>query len=184
MANMKRRAVRDPGFGRPVHPGEWLFRAFMQEYSVSQNALARAMGVSPRRVNEIVNGERRISGETALLLEDATGIAAWQWMTLQAEYELATARQAMLARPPRPSRPLRPLEETHEYSLETLARVDARNRQSQGPQEGIDSLEGQEWLDALEALEASEAGDAGNAGEALESSEPAVARGGGGQIRV
>ena len=114
----KRRAstirVRE-GLGHVVHPGEWLFQAFMREYSVTQNALARAMGISPRRVNEIVNGRRRITGETAVLLEDATGISAGQWMALQAEFELAIARQALASRPARPRVPLRELTQSDEY---------------------------------------------------------------------
>ena len=95
----------------PVHPGEWLFGAFLQEYDVSQNALARAMGVSARRVNEIVKGRRAITAESALLLEDATGIPATQWMALQAEYELALARREREVRPPRRTVPLPPMEE-------------------------------------------------------------------------
>ena len=103
-----------------THPGEWLFQGFMREYSVSQNALARAMGVSPRRVNEIVNGRRRITGETAVLLEEATGISARQWMAFQAEHELALAH-ANLARRPRTKTPLRELTESQEYDPDWLA---------------------------------------------------------------
>lgn len=106
--------VRYPTGSEVAHAGEWLFRAFMQEYSVSQNALARAMGVSPRRVNEIVNGHRRITAETALLLEDATGYPATMWMTLQAEYELAKARDARERRPPRKTVPLTSMDDVLE----------------------------------------------------------------------
>ena len=108
---MKYVRVRNAIGSKAVHPGEWLFRAFMQEYSVSQNALARAMGVSPRRVNEIVNGRRSITAETALLLEDATGHPATTWMALQAEYELELARAARMRRPPRRTVPLGPMDE-------------------------------------------------------------------------
>ena len=80
--------------GSAVHPGEWLQRAFLDEYGVSQTALARAMGVSPRRINEIILGRRAITGETALLLEQATGYSAQQWMAFQAEYDLERARAA------------------------------------------------------------------------------------------
>ena len=103
--------VHEHAEGRAVHPGQWLQLAFMDEYGVSQNALARAMGVSARRVNEIILGRRAITGETALLLEQATGISAQQWMAFQAEYELELARQILTRRPPRKVVPLLPLEE-------------------------------------------------------------------------
>jgi addiction module HigA family antidote len=108
---MRKLRIRQGFREDPVHPGEWLFRAFLYEYDVSQNMLARAMGVSPRRVNEIVNGRRAITGETALLLEDATGIRATQWMALQAEYELALARRERERRPPRKKVPLPGMEQ-------------------------------------------------------------------------
>jgi addiction module HigA family antidote len=108
----RRVGVRAPsGSAAPVHPGIWLENAYLREYGVSQNALARAMGISPRRVNEIVLGQRAITGETALLLEEATGYSAQMWMGLQAEYELEVAREALARRPAREKVPLPPMEE-------------------------------------------------------------------------
>ena len=69
------------------HPGE-LLQWLMWEWSISQNALAGAMGVSPRRVNEIVNGKRRITAETAILLGEVVGPDPRFWMVSQAEYDL------------------------------------------------------------------------------------------------
>ena len=112
MRKAKRRVRVDArSMGSAVHPGEWLQRAFLDEYGVSQTALARAMGVSPRRINEIILGRRAITGETALLLEQATGYSAQQWMAFQAGYDLERARMLLAGRPPRKIVPLSPLEE-------------------------------------------------------------------------
>ena len=66
----------------------------MQPFEISQNALARAMGVSPRRINEIVQGRRRITAATAVGLEVAVGPTAEFWMAMQADYDIALARRA------------------------------------------------------------------------------------------
>jgi len=72
----------------PQHPGVAL-REYMETYEISQNSLARAMRVSPRRINEIVNGKRAITAETALGLGALIGPSARHWMILQVEYDLA-----------------------------------------------------------------------------------------------
>ena len=68
----------------------------MQEFLVpmrlSQNALARAIGVPPRRINEIVLGKRGISADTALRLARYFGTSVEVWMNLQDRYEVETAR--------------------------------------------------------------------------------------------
>ena len=51
-----------------IHPGEVLLEEFLTPMSISQNALARAIGVPPRRINEIVLGKRAITADTALRL--------------------------------------------------------------------------------------------------------------------
>ena len=60
---------------------------------VSQNALARAVGVPPRRINEIVLGKRGITADTALRLSRAFGTSEGFWMGLQADYDLEEARK-------------------------------------------------------------------------------------------
>lgn len=60
---------------------------------ISQNALARAVGVPPRRINEIVLGKRGITADTALRLSRAFGTSAGFWMGLQADYDLEEARK-------------------------------------------------------------------------------------------
>ena len=52
----------------PVTPGEMLKEEFLAEYGLSQNRLARAIGISPNRIAEIVNGRRRVTADTALRL--------------------------------------------------------------------------------------------------------------------
>ena len=73
-------------------------------FDISQNALARQIGVPPRRINEIVLGKRSMTAETAVLLEQALGIGADMWMRLQSAYDLFKARQRLLQRAPRASR--------------------------------------------------------------------------------
>ena len=53
---------------RNIHPGEVLFEEFLKPNNLSQNALARAIGVPPRRINEIVLGKRGITADTAIRL--------------------------------------------------------------------------------------------------------------------
>jgi addiction module HigA family antidote len=78
-----------------IHPGEVLLEEFLKPMEVSQNALARAVRVPPRRVNEIVLGKRGISADTALRLARYFGTSEKFWMGLQADYDLEeAARQA------------------------------------------------------------------------------------------
>lgn len=84
-----------------VHPGVILLEEFLRPFDISQNALARLMDVSPRRINEIVLGKRAITVATALGLEDALGLSAHYWMALQADYDIETARMHRPSRDPR-----------------------------------------------------------------------------------
>jgi antitoxin HigA-1 len=70
------------------HPGEILFEEFLLPMNVSQNALARATGVPPRRINEIVLGKRGVTADTALRLAVAFGTSEGFWLGLQADYDL------------------------------------------------------------------------------------------------
>ena len=72
----------------PVHPGEILDHEFMKPLNLSQNALGKALGVPPRRINEIVHGKRGITADTAIRLSRFFGTTAQFWLNLQAEYEL------------------------------------------------------------------------------------------------
>ena len=56
-----------------IHPGEILLEEFLTPLQISQNRLARAMGVPPRRINEIVHGKRAVTADTALRLAPGAG---------------------------------------------------------------------------------------------------------------
>jgi len=72
----------------PVHPGEILQEEFLLPMGLSQNALARRLGVPPRRINEIVHGTRRVTADTALRLARFFGTSPEFWLGLQLDYEL------------------------------------------------------------------------------------------------
>ena len=76
-----------------IHPGEILLEEFLNPMGISQNALARAIDVPPRRINEIVLGKRGITADTALRLSRAFGTSEGFWMGLQADYDLEEARK-------------------------------------------------------------------------------------------
>src|SRR5580700_2445733 len=77
----------------PVTPGEMLKEEFLVEYGLSQNQLAKAIGISPNRIAEIVNNRRRISADTALRLGLYFGNSPEFWLNLQAHYDLKRARK-------------------------------------------------------------------------------------------
>jgi len=77
----------------PVTPGEMLKDEFLAEYRLSQNQLARAIGISPNRIAEIVNDRRRITADTALRLGLYFGNSPEFWMNLQIHHDLKLARR-------------------------------------------------------------------------------------------
>lgn len=77
----------------PVHPGEILKHDFMEPFGLSATALAKAIDVTPARINEIVRGRRGITAATALRLARYFGTDAQSWMNLQDRYELALAER-------------------------------------------------------------------------------------------
>ena len=78
-----------------IHPGEVLIEEFLAPMNISQNALARAAGVPPRRINEIVLGKRGISADTAVRLARAFCTSERFWLGLQNDYDLEEARRAL-----------------------------------------------------------------------------------------
>lgn len=76
---------------RPVHPGEVLQEDFLEPMGLSQSRVALAMGVHPRRINEIVLGKRGITADTALRLAKLFGTSPELWLGLQKDYELDVA---------------------------------------------------------------------------------------------
>ncbi|NIK02252.1 HigA family addiction module antitoxin [Xanthomonas cannabis] len=78
-----------------IHPGEALLEEFLEPMGISQNALARATAVPPRRINEIVLGKRGITADTAVRLAAALGTTERFWLGLQADDELEQAHRAL-----------------------------------------------------------------------------------------
>ena len=82
----------------PVHPGEILLEEFMKPLGLSQTRIGRDLGVSPRRINEIVHGKRNVTADTALRLSRYFGTSAEFWLGLQADYDLDTASDRLADR--------------------------------------------------------------------------------------
>lgn len=80
---------------RPIHPGEVLLEEFLRPTKLSQNKLALAIRVPPRRINKIVLGKRGISADTALRLSEHFGTSARFWLGLQMDYDLDVAADAL-----------------------------------------------------------------------------------------
>ncbi len=72
----------------PLHPGEVLLEEFMKPLGLSQNQVGGDLGVSARRINEIVHGKRSITADTALRLSRYFGNSAEFWLGLQMDYDL------------------------------------------------------------------------------------------------
>ena len=77
------------------HPGEILLEEFLKPLALSQNALARAVHVPPRRINEIVLGKRAITADTDLRLARYFGMSEGFFLGLQADYDLMERRRAL-----------------------------------------------------------------------------------------
>ncbi|MDO5653506.1 MAG: HigA family addiction module antitoxin [Brachymonas sp.] len=77
------------------HPGEILFEEWLMPMGISQYRLAKDIGVPPRRINEIVKGQRSITADTALRLAAFFGTDAQSWMNLQSDYDLRQAKPAI-----------------------------------------------------------------------------------------
>lgn len=79
----------------PVSPGEMLQEEFLAPLGLSQYALAKAIEVSPRRINEIVKGKRTVTADTDLRLCRYFSLSDGWWLRLQAQYDTERARDAM-----------------------------------------------------------------------------------------
>jgi antitoxin HigA-1 len=88
-----------------VHPGEVLREEFLRPLDISQNRLAREIGVPPRRINEIVLEKRAVSADTALRLARYFGTSEGFWLGLQADYDLEKTRRELGDRLEREVRP-------------------------------------------------------------------------------
>jgi len=79
----------------PIHPGEILVTEFLEPMGLSQYRLAKDIGVTPRRINEIVHGRRAISADTALRLSHFFSMEAQFWLNLQSRYDMEVAREKL-----------------------------------------------------------------------------------------
>jgi len=75
------------------HPGEILAEEFMKPMGLTQNGLARALGVPPRRINEIVLGKRAITADSDLRLARYLGMSEGFFLGLQADFEVTEQRR-------------------------------------------------------------------------------------------
>ena len=89
----------------PVHPGEILLEQFLKPMGMSQNRLAIEISVPPRRINEIVKGNRRVTADTAMRLAIFFDMTPQYWLGLQADYDLDVARDELEEKIKREVRP-------------------------------------------------------------------------------
>jgi addiction module HigA family antidote len=80
---------------KPIHPGEVLLEEFLKPMNLSQNRVALAIGVPPRRINEIVLGKRSLTMDTALRLGRYFRVSAQFWLGLQMDYDLDVAGDSL-----------------------------------------------------------------------------------------
>lgn len=79
----------------PIHPGEILMEEFLKPLGISQYRLAKDISVPPRRINEIVQGKRSVSADTALRLARYFNLSERFWMNLQARYDLEVEKDKL-----------------------------------------------------------------------------------------
>ena len=72
----------------PIHPGEILLEEFLNPMDISQYRLAKDLNVDPRRINEIVHGDRSITADTAFRLGRYFGMSPQFWLNLQSYFDL------------------------------------------------------------------------------------------------
>ena len=78
-----------------IHPGEILLEEFLKPMEISQNLIARDIGVPPRRINEIILGRRSVTADTDLRLARALGTSEGFWLGLQKDYDLEKKRHTI-----------------------------------------------------------------------------------------
>ncbi len=78
-----------------IHPGEILLEEFLLPMEISQNRIARDIGVPPRRINEIVHGKRSVTADTAVRLAKYFNVSESFWMGLQSDYDVEEAHRVL-----------------------------------------------------------------------------------------
>ena len=89
---------RLPQMRPPTHPGEMLLEEFVKPLGLTQTELARQLGVSYPRLNEIINGRRSVTPDTALRLSHVLGMSADFWLGLQQDWDLWHAKNSPKAK--------------------------------------------------------------------------------------
>lgn len=79
----------------PIHPGEILLEDFLEPMGISQYKLSKDISVPPRRINEIVQGKRSVSADTALRLSRYFGLSERFWLNLQSRYDLEVEKDKL-----------------------------------------------------------------------------------------
>jgi len=79
----------------PIHPGEILLEDFLEPMGISQYKLSKDISVPPRRINEIVQGKRSISADTAIRLSRYFGLSERFWLNLQSRYDLEVEKDKL-----------------------------------------------------------------------------------------
>jgi addiction module HigA family antidote len=92
----------------PISPGEILLEEFLRPLGVSQNELARAIGVPPGRINDIIHARRSITRDTAARFALFFRTSPDVWLTLQARYDAKLAERELMPTMSRTIRPVRP----------------------------------------------------------------------------
>ncbi|HET7584955.1 MAG TPA: HigA family addiction module antitoxin [Gemmatimonadaceae bacterium] len=90
--------MRIPTNRAPTHPGEILLEEFIKPLGIRQTELAKWIGVSYPRLNEILHGKRSVTPDTALRLEQVFGMEAQFWLNLQVASDLYHAKHASSAK--------------------------------------------------------------------------------------
>lgn len=80
---------------RPIHPGEILREEFLNPFGLNPHSLAMALHVPAPRINDIVRERRAVTADTALRLSAFFGNSAEFWLGLQADFDMAKARDSM-----------------------------------------------------------------------------------------
>ena len=92
----------------PTHPGEMLLKDFLEPHGISQTDFAQRLGISFVRLNELINGHRGMTPDTALRLEKVLGMSAAFWLGLQLDWDLWHAMRSEDAKKIAALRPLQP----------------------------------------------------------------------------
>lgn len=82
----------------PIHPGEILLEEFLEPMNITHYRLAKDIGVPPRRINEIVQGKRAVSVDTALRLSRYFGLSERFWLNLQTRYDVEVEKDKLNGR--------------------------------------------------------------------------------------